>query len=109
MAIFCGILASASCALREFISLDQKDPLKYPESDEIDNKITRRRLGWFFLWLVQGIIGALVVAFYYSDDVFNNDYAVGKVWALCLLAGVVFVLSPKESLASIKKLLTSWK
>jgi hypothetical protein len=109
VAIFCGIFTSVSCALREFISLDQKDPLKYPEADKIDNTITTRRLGWLFLWLVQGITGALAVAYYYADDVFNNDYAVGKVWALCLLAGVVFVLSPKKSLASIKKLLTFWK
>jgi hypothetical protein len=76
----------------------------YPDSDEIDNKITSKRLIWMFIWILQGVVGGLVVALIFADSIFSGDLSPGIVWALAFISGSVSWLNFKKSIAAIKEL-----
>lgn len=105
VAILAGVVTSLSCALKKMVNRDSDSATDYPDSDSLDNRITTKRIAWMFVWIIQGVIGGLVVALSLADQVFKNELSVGMIWALSFIAGSVSWLDFKKSIAAIKELL----
>jgi uncharacterized membrane protein len=100
-----GMVTSLTCALGKMISSESKSQDNYPGSEELDNKITPKRIIWMFRWALQGLIGGLVVAFICVDMVSKNELSVFVVFALSFIAGSVSWLNFKKSISALKELL----
>ncbi|RYU63782.1 hypothetical protein [Aliivibrio finisterrensis] len=102
-AIAAGVLTSATCAL--FNWLGSKNYPSEGSDDVNDNRITKKRLGWLFGWVIQGVIGGFVVSFLFAEYVLRDGGTVGIVWALAFVSGSVSWLNFKESTDAIKQLI----
>ena len=109
ISMLAGVITSLTCALRKMINTDPEHASDYPNSDPVDNEITTKRIIWLFAWIMQGVIGGLVVAFIFSSQVFEGSVSPSIAWALAFIAGSVAWINFKESFSAIKKIVGFFK
>ncbi|MGN2715705.1 hypothetical protein ACTFQF_00740 [Aliivibrio fischeri] len=113
---FCGLIAagvftSTTCALINWVG--GKD---YPNNDnDNDNDngkdkkdsdiITKKRLGWLFIWVMQGVIAGFIVSNIFAEYVLRDGGEVGYVWAISFIAGSVSWFNFNESVKSLTSIL----
>ncbi|WP_157631197.1 hypothetical protein [Vibrio sp. NH-UV-68] len=107
VSVLAGMITALGCALKKLLG-DNKDQLNFPDAEVLNDDVTKKRVVWLFVWVLQGIVGGFIVSLLFADSVFNGTTNQGWVWALAFASGSVSWLNFKASLSAIKDLISGF-
>ena len=107
VSLFAGMITALGCALKKLHG-DNKEQLNFPDNEVLNDEVTKKGMVWLFVWVMQGIVGGLIVSLLLLNSVRNGDIHLGVVWALAFASGSVSWFNFKASLSAIKDLISGF-